>query len=83
MTQLERPLGLGIPDGCRASHFSLPDGAGAGGLGFFDSLDVGDLCSLDSCKAQGLSIQGNMGADGPGFFDGLCCCRLVPPKFYN
>ena len=39
-----------MPVGHRASGFSLPDCAGMGGLGFFDSLDVGDLCSLDSCK---------------------------------
>ena len=25
------------------------DGAGVGGLGFFDSLDASDLCFLDSC----------------------------------
>ena len=42
-----------------------------GGLGFFDSLDIGDLCFLDSCKAQGPCIQGNTGADGSVLFNGL------------
>ena len=45
---LRGPLGIGIPDGCRARGFGLPDGAGTGGLGFFDSSDAGDLCFLDS-----------------------------------
>ena len=59
------------------------DGAGAGGHGFFDGLDVGDLCSPDSCKAMGLSVLGNTRADCSGFFDGLCCCRLIPMKFHT
>ena len=80
-TWSERPPGLSIPDGHRAGGIGLLDGMG--GLDFFDGLDIGDLCSLDSSKAQGLSIQANMGADGSGFVDGLCCCGLIPMKFYT
>ena len=64
-------MGLSIPDGCRSSSFSLPDGVGSGNLGFFDG-----------CKAQGLSIQGHIGVDGSGFFNGFGCLRLIPMEFH-
>ena len=67
----EAPLGLSIPDGCRANGFGFPDGAGAGGL-----------VLLDSCRAEGLSIQGGIGADGSAFFDRLCCLGIILMKFH-
>ena len=45
--------GLSIPDGHGAGSFSLLDGGGLSGLGFFDSLDAGDLCFLGAWGAQG------------------------------
>ena len=81
VTQPQRPPRSGHPWQLQ-SKWLFPPRWCMGGLGFFDGLDIGDLCFLDSCKAQGLCIQGNMGADGSGFFNGLYCLRLIPSKFH-